>query len=173
MRRMEGNDRGGMCIPYTIRVTPDKGRGVFAGAPIRKGTTVWRHVHGQYSVHDERTLKALLANSSHSEAVYELTHIFGVAEFPGYLIRVFDAGELINHSAQATVVTNTGSGDYEIPSVTSAQDVADALLDERFTLIAARNLEVGDELTLDYNADPEEVYYDTLCEEYGISWEWL
>ena len=171
---MASNDETGLCIPYTIRVVPKKGRGVFADAAIRKGTTVWRHVPGQYAVYDERSLKKLLAESLHSEAVYVLTHIHSVAEFPGYMIRVFDDGELINHSAQPTAVINTGSGAYEAPSVTSTQDVVDALLDDHFTLIAARDLKVGDELTLDYNSDPEDpAYYDTLCEQYGVSWEWL
>jgi hypothetical protein len=173
---MTSNANIGLCIPYMIRVTPDKGRGIFADTAVRKGTTIWRHVPGQYAVYDEQLFKELLAKSSHSEAVYELTHIHCVAEFPGYMIRVFDDGVLINHSAQPTLVINAGSGDYEVPSVASVQDVADALLNSHFTLIAARALEVGDELTNDYNADPEEpLYYDTLCDQYGVSWEceWL
>ena len=171
---MSSNDDIGLCIPYTIRVTAEKGRGVFANSAIRKGTTIWRHVPRQYAVYDERSLTELLANSSHSEAVYVLTHIHSVAEFPGYMIRAFDDGILINHSAQPTVVINPGSRDYEAPSVTSAQDVADALLGSHFTLIAARDLEVGDELTNDYNDDPEDpLYYDTLCDQYGVSWDWL
>ena len=171
---MASDDNAGFCVPYTVRATPDKGRGVFADAPIRKGTILWRHVRGQYAVYDERSLKELLAKSLHSEAVYELTHIHSVAEFPGYMISVFDDGVLINHSAQPTVVINTSSGGYEVPSVTSVQDVVNALLDNHFTLIAARDLEIGDELTLDYNADPEDpLYYDALCNQYGVSWEWL
>jgi hypothetical protein len=81
----------------------------------------------------------------------------------------------MNHSVQPTVMINTGSGGYEVPSVTSAQDVANALLDNHFgTLIAARDLEIGDELTNDYNADPEDpLYYDALCDQYGVSSEWL
>ena len=86
-------------------------------------------------------------------------------------------GVLINLSAQQTLVINAGSGDYEVPSVASVQDVVDALLNSHFTdLIATRTLAVGDELTLDYNADPEDPpYYDTLCDQYGVSWEceWL
>jgi hypothetical protein len=35
-------------------------------------------------------------------------------------------------------------------------------------------LEVGDELTHDYNTDVDDpFYYDALCEEYGVTWEWL
>jgi SET domain-containing protein len=171
---MANNDDSGLCIPYTIRTSPEKGRGIFADSAIRKGTIIWRHLRGQYVVYDESSLKALLANSSHSEAVYELTHIFCVAEFPGYMIRVFDEGVLINHSDQPNIVTNTASENYKVPTVTSVQDVEEALLDSRFSLFATQDLELGDELTLDYNADPEDpLYYDTLCEQYGVTWEWL
>ena len=87
-------------------------------------------------MYDEQLLNELLAKSSRSEAVYELTHIHCAADFPGYMIRVFDDGVLINHSAQPTLVINAGSGDYEVPSVASVQDVVDALLNSHFTLIA-------------------------------------
>jgi len=168
------NDNAGLCIPYTIRVTPDKGRGVFADAVIGRGTIVWRHVPGQYAVLDERSFKELLGTLSQSEAVYELTHSFGLPEFPGYMIRVFDDGVLINHSSQPTVAMNNGSAEYEIPSAASAQDVEDALSEDRFALIAAKDLEVGDELTHDYNTDVEDpLYYESLCEQYGVTWEWL
>ena len=86
-------------------------------------------------MYDEQLLNELLAKSSRSEAVYELTHIHCAADFPGYMIRVFDDGVLINHSAQPTLVVNAGSGDYEVPSVTAVQDVDDALLNSHFTLI--------------------------------------
>jgi SET domain-containing protein len=164
-------------VPYTVRDTPDKGRGVFADAPIRKGTILWRFVRGQYEVYDERSLKEFLAKLSRSDVVYELEHMFGAPEFPGYIIRVFDDGVLINHSSQPTVAVNNGSGDNEIPYDTSpqnVQDVEDALLNDRFALIAIQDLEVGDELTHDYNIGVEDPsYYDALCEQYDVSWPWL
>jgi len=171
---MASNDNTGLCVPYTVRVTPDKARGVFADAAIRKGAIVWRHVPGQYAVYDERSLKELLAKMSHSDAVYELTHIFGIPEFPGYMIRVLDDGVLINHSRQPTTVMNNGSGAYEVPYINSPQDVEDALLNDRFALISTQDLEVGDELTHDYNTGIEDpLYYDALCEQYEVSWSWL
>jgi len=174
---MASNDNTGFCVPYTVRVTPDKGRGVFADAPIRKGTILWRYVRGQYAVYDERSLKELLARLSRSEVVYELTHMFGIPEFPDYIIRVFDDGKLINHSRQPTTVVNSCSGDNEIPYNTSpqdVQDVADALLNDRFAMIATQDLEVGDELTHDYNIGVEDPsYYDALCKQYDVSWPWL
>ena len=171
---MATNDNAGFCIPYTIRATPDKGRGVFADAVVRKGTILWRHVPGKYAVYDERSFKELLGTLSQSEAVYELTHSSGLREFPGYMIRVFDDGVLINHSSQPTVAMNNGSPEHKAPSVASVQDVEDALLDDRFALVAAQELEAGGELTHDYNTDVEDpLYYDALCEQYGVTWEWL
>ena len=174
---MASNDKTGFCVPYTIRDTPDKGRGIFVDAPIPKGTILWRHVRGQYAVYDERLLKELLVKLSRSEVVYELEHMFGLPEFPGYIIRVFDDGVLINHSREATVAMNHGSKDNEIPydiSPQGVQDVEDALLNDRFALSAARDLIAGDELTHDYNNDVEDPsYYDALCEQYDVSWPWL
>jgi SET domain-containing protein len=174
---MASDENTGLQIPYTIRDTPDKGRGVFAHAPISKGTILWRHVRGQYVVYDERALKDLVAKLSRSEVAYELDHIFGLPEFPGYMIKVFDDGELINHSRQPNVVMNKHFQDDEIPYNTSArgvQEVTDALLNERFSLIAVRDVNAGEELTMDYNIDVEDLpYYDALCEQYNVSWPWL
>jgi SET domain-containing protein len=174
---METNDKSGFCVPYTVRDTTDKGQGVFADAPIRKGTILWRHVRGQYAVYDERSLREFVAKLSRSEVIYELEHMFGLPEFPGYIIRVFDDGVLINHSRQPTVLMNIDRGDNEIPDNISPQDVQAveyALLNDRFALIAAQDLRVGDELTMDYNIDVEDPpYYDALCEQYNVSSPWL
>ncbi len=175
--RMASDENTGLCVPYTVRVTPDKGQGVFADAPIRKGTILWRFVNGHYAVYDERSLKEFLAKLSRRDVVYELEHMFGTPEFPGYIIRVFDDGVLINHSRQPTVAVNNGPGDNEIPYNTSPQDiqdVTDALLNDRFALIATQDLKVGDELTHHYNIGVEDPsYYDALCEQYNVSWPWL
>ncbi len=171
---MGSDQNSGMCIPYTVRETPGKGRGVFAAAAIPGGSTVWRHVAGQYSVYDERSLKVLLSSMSDREAVYVLTHIHCMPEFPEYMIRVFDDGELINHSDHPTLLTHTQPGYDEDLAATSTKDVSNALLGNHFTLLAARDIEAGEELTLDYNEDPEGPhYYDTLCAQYGVTWDWL
>ncbi len=164
----------GLCIPYVIRTTPNKGRGLFADTFIPEGTTVWRHVAGQYAVFDERSLRALLSNLPDNEAVYVLTHIHCMPEFPGYMVWVFDDGELINHSDQPTLLTHTRPGYNEVSAAASTKEVSTALLGNHFTLVAARDIEEGEELSIDYNDDPEDPqYYDTLCEQYGVTWEWL
>ena len=170
---MSGNHQAGFCIPYTIRETPDKGRGVFSGAAVRQGAILWRHTAGQYVVYDESSFTESLRKLSPNEAVYELTHIFCLPEFPGYMIRVLDDGVLINHSEQPNVLLNNLTREFEPLCVSSAQEVEEALLGDRFALIAAQELEVGEELTHDYNDVEDPPYYDSLCEQYGVSWEWL
>jgi len=168
------DENTGLCYPYTVRVTPEKGRGVFTAASIPKGAIVWRHVPGQYEVYDERSFRELLAKLSRCDAGYVLEHVHSVLEFPGYIIRVLDDGALINHSSQPTVMTIDATENYRAPCATSVQGAAEALLDERFGLIATRDIEVGEELTNDYNLDVDDPpYYDALCEEYGVTWDWL
>jgi hypothetical protein len=141
------------------------------------GTILWRHVRAQYAVYDERSLNELFVTLSRTEVVYELEHMFGFPEFPGYVIRVFDDGVLINHSRQPNVAMNSDFGKHEIPynaSPQNIQDVEDALLNDRFALIASQDLKDGDELTMDYNVGIEEPpYYEVLCEQYDISEPWL
>jgi hypothetical protein len=174
---MADSDNTGFCVPYTVRDTPDKGRGVFVEVPVRKGTIVWRFVRGQYAVYDERSFKELVAKLSPSEVVYELEHIFGAPEFPGYVIRVFDDGVLINHSHEPNIEVNSASGDNEIPYNTSpqnVQDVVDALLNDRFALIAIQDMEVGDEVMHDYNVGIEDPPFHTaLYEQYNLSDPWM
>ena len=170
---MASNPSAGFCVPYTVRATPDKGLGVFASAPIPKGTILWRFVRGQYAVYDELSLRAFVAQLSRSEVAYELTHMFGLPEFPGYIIRILDDGVLINHSHQPTTAMNKSFADIHMPYNTSpqnAQDVAEALLNDRFAQIAIQDLKVGDELTMDYTIGIEDPpYYDALCDEYDVS----
>jgi len=174
---MANDPISGFCIPYTVRDTPDKGRGVFAEAPVRAATILWRHVQGNYAVYDERSLMRRIAGMSRREVAYELEHMFGLPEFSGYVIRVFDDGVLINHSRQPTVALNQCHGGDVAPAnrpPRSAREVDVALLDERFSLIATRDLEPGDELTQDYNIGIEDPpYYDALCAQFGVSSPWL
>jgi len=174
---MTNNGNTGFCIPYTVRDTSDKGLGVFTDAPVRKGTIVYRNLRGQYKVYDESSLNEFLAKLSHSEVVYELTHMFGLAEFSGYIIRFIDDGVLVNHSNQPNIAMNDSSGENEIQYKTSPQgvsDVEDALFNDRFALVAIQDLKVGDELTMDYNSFIEDpLYYDDLCEQFGVSESFL
>lgn len=172
MVHIENNS--GMCVPFSVRSTPDKGLGVFAEADVQAGTTVWRHVPGQYVVLDEESLTNLLASGSREDAVDVLTHIVSMAEFPGYMVRYFDEGALINHDEQPNVIRVGCPDVYQGLPVTSANDVQKALTETHFDLVASRDLAVGDELLMDYNDEPDDPkYYEEACRRYDVNWEWL
>ncbi len=174
---MTSTENTGFCIPHTVRDTPDKGRGVFADEVVSKGTIIYRNLREQFKVYDEGSLKQFLSPLSHRDVSYELTHIFGLPEFPEFVIRFYDAGVLINHSSEPNIAMNLSSDENTIPYNTSPQTVTgveDALLNIRFGLIAIKDLNVGDELTMNYKdfvEDPS--YYDDLCDQYGVSESYL
>jgi len=154
----------------------DKGLGVYAGEAIKQGSIVWRHVQGQYIVYDEQTFKSAIRRMSHAEVVYELTHVHGLADFPGCLIRAIDDGILINHSSSANLATNDTTGNRPSLDAASPQylvNVAKALPDDRYSLVATRDIQKGEEFANDYNADFVPPYYDVLYEQYGVSEDFL
>lgn len=164
----------GFCIPCSVRTTPDKGRGVFADVDVVKHTIVWNHRPGLYEVHDEQSFRELLRGLSREKAIYELEHVLGLAEFPGFVISFHDGGELINHDDQPNLVMKNPSEAPRAIKIESIKDVEMELLSDRFSLIAIRDIKAGEELLLDYNHaadDPE--YYDELSDRFGLTWEWM
>ncbi len=169
--------KNGFCFRYAVRKTPDKGLGVFAVEQIKKRSIVWRHVPGQYIVYDEPTFKAAIKDLAHADVVYELTHVFGLKELPGCLIRILDDSVLINHSSNANLATNNAEAIGTVIDVASAhyiQNVTKALLDVRYALVATRNIEIGEEFSNNYMAEvADPPFYHTLCEHYGVSGDYL
>ena len=165
--------KNGFCFPYVVRKTTDKGLGVFAAETIARGSIVWRHVPGQYIVYDEQTFKAAIEKMVHADVIYELTHVFGLKDMPGCLIRVFDDGVLINHSSDANLATNNTAAlgtSLDVTSIHYIQNVTKALLDDRYALIATRDIEIGEEFSNDYVADAvDPPFYHSLYEHYGVS----
>ena len=133
---------------------------------------VWRHVPGQYSVYDESAFKALISDMSRDETVYELTHCFGLSDFPHCVIRVFDAGVLINHSRNHNLTTNNAPQNKATLDHTSQQyieQVKQALLNDRYAMIAVRDIEVGEEFTNNYAlevGDPP--FFEEIYDQYDI-----
>ncbi|MEM7281919.1 MAG: SET domain-containing protein [Pseudomonadota bacterium] len=171
---MVRNKKTGMCVPYAVRETLDKGRGVFADTQIASGSTVWRHVLGLYTVFNESSLRSLLPHLSHDDVVYVLEHIHCMHEFPDFMVWTFEEGELINHSDNPNMCTHTAPGYSDVLSAGSPAEVETALSGHHFTLVASSDIQAGEELTLDYNDAPDDPqYYDELCDVYGLTWDWL
>ena len=166
----------GFCIPYTVRETPDKGRGVFAETPVRQADILWRFVAGQYSVYDEEAFLAVLKDMSEADIVYELSHAFGMRDFPGLLVRIHDDGVLINHADDANTATKStlSKEQPQSPAALSIPAVTKALLGDGYALVALRDIAAGEELTNNYEievADPP--FYLALCDQYGVDDDYL
>lgn len=164
--------KDGFFFSYEVKEAAGKGLGVFAKEAIKKGSVVWRHVPGQYTVYDEKTFKALIAKMTHDEAVYELTHVFGLLDFPDCLIRVYDAGALFNHERDRNLITNNLTALETALDSTSPhyiQDVTNALTDVRYAMIATPDIDVGEEFTNDYDAEVDDPpFFDALHKQYGL-----
>ena len=167
----------GFRFQYCVEKTEDKGLGVFAREPIKKGSVVWRHVPGVFVVYDEHSFRAKIEEMTPAEVVYELTHVHSFEEFPGCLIRALDDGILINHSSDPTLATNKSTPARTWLDVDSRQyldHVSEALVDDRYSLVATRDIEIGEELTNDYSVDDDcPHYYDVLYEQYGVCEDFL
>lgn len=166
---MEGS---GFCCGYEVRPSPGKGLGAFATEPVPNGHLVWRFTPGRFIVHDEASFRALVGSLAHADAVYEFTHTFGLADFPECVIRVLDDGGRINHAAKPTLATNFGlpmRATLDPSSPAYLKQVAAALLEDRFALIAIYDIGSGEEFTNNY--DEEECnppFYQRLYEAYGV-----
>jgi len=167
----------GFRFLYSVEKTEDKGLGIFARESIKKGSVVWRHVPGLFVVYDEHSFRVKIEKMPPTDVVYELTHVFGLEDFPGCLIRVFDDGVLINHSRNPTLVTNNAapvSTSIDVNSRRYLHKVTEALLDERYSLVATRDIESGEEFTNDYSAEDDcPPYYDILYEQYEVYEDFL
>lgn len=174
---MSDTSNTGFCVPFEVRQTNDKGLGVFACASISKGDIVWRHVTGQYKVFDEPGFRAAIQAMSNDEVVYELTHIFGLVDFPGCLIRIYDAGGLINFDRPANLATNFGAEPaipVDLTAVDYTQKVTELLLQDRYALVATRDIADGEEFTNDYEAEiVDPPFYEELCDQYAVNEDYL
>jgi len=167
----------GFRFLYNVEKTEDKGLGVFAREPIKKGSVVWHHIPGVFVVYDEHSFKSKIEKMPRADVVYELTHVHAFEDFPGCLIRALDDGILINHSNDPNLATNNAAPartSFNVSSRRYLHKVTEALLDDRYSLVATRDIERGEEFTNDYSAeDACPPYYDVLYEQYGVCEDFL
>ncbi|MGI9352393.1 MAG: SET domain-containing protein-lysine N-methyltransferase [Rhizobiaceae bacterium] len=174
---MDMQTQSGFCYSYEVRKTPEKGLGVFATESVEKGQIVWRYVPGRYLVFDEQMFEKAIRALPCEKAVYELTHSFGIPDFPASIVRILDEGVLINHSDNANLATNFGvplSAQLDVSSRSYLRNVSEALLQDRFTLIATRDIQSGEEFTNNYFEDVlDPPFYLRLCDEYDVKEKYL
>ena len=67
----------GMMVPYELRPSPIAGIGIFATAPIARGTLVWEYVVGvSVSEHTEASLRARLRGMASADTSELLEHVY-------------------------------------------------------------------------------------------------
>ncbi|MEM8492523.1 MAG: SET domain-containing protein-lysine N-methyltransferase [Pseudomonadota bacterium] len=166
------NQQTGFLVQVHVEEIPGKGLGVVTDELIYKGQAVWRHLPEAFTVFDEQGFRELISYMEHDEVVFELTHMHAFEDFPGCMIRALDDGIYINHSIRPNLATN--NTEPTLPSLDSnapdyIQRVAQALRADRFSLLATRDIAIGEELTNDYNLDDEcPAYFDELYALYEV-----
>lgn len=136
-----------MLIVLT-EVRPSKwGNGLFATQFIAKGTIVWV-LHKGWDL--EKTRDEIVILNSASRAIME-TYTFKSRRTGKYIYCV-DNARFFNHSPQSPNVISIYSLSPEQKSQLTPEEWATVDMDEGFC-VAARDIQVGEELFTDYNED--------------------
>ena len=135
-----------------MRPSDIEGNGIFATAPIARGTLVWRYKVGVSVIeHDEHSLRARLSEMTEAEARDLLEHVY---TWGGYAVEILDDAKVWNHAANH----NTGNHPNE-----------DCGYGDGLSSYARRDIEAGEELTDDYATFEEIQWYENICIEYGAT----
>jgi SET domain-containing protein len=130
-----------------LRMTPDKGIGVFATQFIPKGQQVYEFEGIDFTKEEVAAiLDSLLSDDGR---LYFLEHIYGIKD---KLIFLTNDGKFVNHSDNPNV--------GRLPGWTYAD------IDHGYAL---QDIEKGEELTEDYNTFCLESYLHRLANKYGLT----
>lgn len=87
-----------------------------------------------------------------------MTHVHAFEDIPDCLIRALGDGILINHSSDTNLATNnavTARTSLDVHSRRYMDKLTEALHDDRYSLVATRDIESGEEVANDYVVDDE------------------
>ena len=144
----------GFCVNAELKMTPDRGIGVFAAEFIPANTIVCYTTDDATSFDENEAREYILSLSSKEEKVYWIEHVTPINEERV----VLDHGDLplVNHSSNPTIFSRDtapdGSSSYSF---------------------AARDVNKEEELTEDYRTYPNVPFLDKLMKEYGISVDFI
>lgn len=145
-KRAKKAPKDGFRVPYKLHSSPIAGKGVFAVAPIKRGTLVWEYVVGQSVLeHDEASLRARLRTVPKAAAAELLEHVY---VWEGSVIEILDDASVWNHSAEP----NTGNHPDEASGAGDGK-----------SSYARRDIAVGEELTDDYALHDDLPWFEALC----------
>ena len=137
----------GFRVKAELRMTPDKGIGVFAAEFIPANTRVNNDYHTT-TYNKEEVVTYLASLSSDEERKRWLEHAYGRNE---RVVIEHEDIRMLNHSNNPTLVENPDNGhDY-----------------------TTRDVYEGEELTEDYRKYGNEPLYMELCKQYGVSFWYI
>ncbi|KAL1529511.1 hypothetical protein AB1Y20_000457 [Prymnesium parvum] len=141
-----------MQVPYELKPSSIAGVGVFATAPIARGTLLWKYGPDSVIEHDEASLRARLATLSKEEQVALCEHVY---TWEGKVVEIIDDAKYWNH---ATTKSGQNTGNH--PDAENGE--GDCL-----SSYALRDIVEGEELTDDYSKYDEVAWYEGICKEIG------
>ena len=137
--------RSGFRVNVELRMTPDKGIGVFAAEFIPANTRVDDYKATYYN--KEEAIAYLASLSSDKERIWWLEHAYGDN---GKIAIEYDDSDMVNHSNNPTIGENPDDGhDY-----------------------TTRDVYEGEELTEDYRTYDYVPFFEELCDKYGVT-DWF
>jgi len=136
----------GFLVPYLIRPTPGGGLGVFAAAPIPRGTCVWTHEAGRVAEYTEKETANLLAHLGGLQAADWLKRTL---VWQGRLVQPLDDARFLQ-------------GSDAVGNLRASPDQAAGPCAH-----AVRDIDVGEELLKDDNPLEIPTWFHSLCERYG------
>ena len=134
--------RSGFRVKVELRMTPDKGIGVFAAEFIPANTRVYDNQQTIY-YNKEEAIAYLASLSSDEERKWWLEHAYGDK---GKIGIEYDDNDMVNHSNNPTIAENPNDGHS----------------------CTTRDVYEGEELTEDYRTYDYVPFFEELCVKYGL-----
>ena len=142
-----------MQVPYELKESPIAGLGLFATAPIARGTLLWKYDENSVKEYEEPALRSRLAPLSAAEAVELCEHAYC---WEGKVCEIVDDGKYWNHAKGSN--QNTGGwhpdGDAHGDGMSS---------------YALRDIAAGEELTDDYALYDKLPWFEAICQEREVT----
>lgn len=148
----------GFVVPIEVRVTPEMGRGVYAAAPVPKGSSVWNDLYHAIFT-NETSFRQFLSSIRWEQACDVLQWAYAFEYDENNHVGVgccLDEASLFNHANES--LANVGYPDAEASRC-----------------VALRDIEEGEELLQDYGSFEEDLewFEDLTAAAWGESdFEW-
>lgn len=157
----------GFRVPYKIDNVPDKGKGIIAISPIKRGTLVWNADPNVCQIFTKNEFEDYLSKLNFEQARDEVMHVYGAESVSkNHVILLRGDARIFNHSSNNSVGewTSIFGNDIEAAQKWAIENCADL----NNCTVAIKDIEIGDELSDNYGSyyDPE--WLIDLCDKYNV-----